>query len=89
MAYLGKYFCLSTELISLTYCILTLAVECCFFLAREFLSELLKTAFDPARGFFMVTGEGFLYPNPVAPLLFPDNYHRHFVFLGRMLGKVR
>lgn len=31
---------------------------------REFLSELLKTGFDPNHGYFMTTEEGQLYPNP-------------------------
>ena len=31
---------------------------------REFLSELLKTGFDPNHGYFATTQEGQLYPNP-------------------------
>ena len=31
---------------------------------REFLSELLKTGFDPNHGYFMTTQDGLLYPNP-------------------------
>ena len=56
-------------------------------LSREFLSELLKTGFDPNRGFFKYTNDKVLYPNPQAPALF-ENYTDHYYFLGRMLGKV-
>ncbi|XP_025111485.1 ubiquitin-protein ligase E3C-like isoform X2 [Pomacea canaliculata] len=53
---------------------------------REFLLELLKTGFDPNRGFFMYTADRLLYPNPQASVLMP-NFTEHFFFLGRMLGK--
>ncbi|CAH1772399.1 unnamed protein product [Owenia fusiformis] len=53
---------------------------------REFLSVLLKTGFDPNRGFFKSTSDKLLYPNCQAHLLV-DNYTKHFYFLGRMLGK--
>lgn len=53
---------------------------------REFLSELLKTAFDPNRGFFRLTKDNFLYPNPSVHLLF-DDFPKHYFFIGRMLGK--
>uniref|UniRef100_A0A2C9KEQ7 Ubiquitin-protein ligase E3C n=1 Tax=Biomphalaria glabrata TaxID=6526 RepID=A0A2C9KEQ7_BIOGL len=53
---------------------------------REFLSELLKTGFDPNRGFFKYTEDRALYPNPEAGLLI-DNFAAHYFFLGRMLGK--
>lgn len=53
---------------------------------REFLSELIKTAFDPNRGFFMTTTENKLYPNPSVGLIV-ENYHRHYYFIGRILGK--
>ena len=33
-------------------------------LFREFLWELLQTAFDPNRGFFCTTTDRLLYPNP-------------------------
>ncbi|KAK7793688.1 hypothetical protein R5R35_013163 [Gryllus longicercus] len=55
-------------------------------LFREFLSELLKTAFDPNRGFFRLTKDNLLYPNPAANLLVED-FPRHYFFIGRMLGK--
>ena len=32
---------------------------------REFLSELLKTGFDPNYGFFTTAQDGLLYPNPL------------------------
>ncbi|CAL1546585.1 unnamed protein product [Lymnaea stagnalis] len=53
---------------------------------REFLSELLKTGFDPNRGFFKYTEDRALYPNPEAGLLV-ENFTAHYFFLGRMLGK--
>lgn len=55
-------------------------------LFREFLSELLKTAFDPNRGFFRLTKDNLLYPNPAANLLVED-FPRHYFFIGRVLGK--
>lgn len=56
-------------------------------LSREFLSELLKTAFDPNRGFFRLTNDNQLYPNPHVTLLHPD-FLKHYYFIGRILGKV-
>lgn len=53
---------------------------------REFLSQLLKTAFDPNRGFFRTSHDNFLYPNASADQLH-ENYQQHFYFIGRMLGK--
>jgi len=53
---------------------------------REFLSELLKTAFDPNRGFFRLTKDNQLYPNPNVHLLV-DDFPRHYYFIGRILGK--
>uniref|UniRef100_T1PGI9 Ubiquitin-protein ligase E3C n=1 Tax=Musca domestica TaxID=7370 RepID=T1PGI9_MUSDO len=53
---------------------------------REFLSELIKTAFDPNRGFFMVTTDNKLYPNPTVSDLVPD-FEKHYYFIGRILGK--
>lgn len=35
---------------------------------REFLSELLKTGFDPNYGFFTTTQDGLIYPNPLVGL---------------------
>ena len=54
---------------------------------REFLNELLKTGFDPNRGFFSQTTDRLLYPNPQASVLVED-FTKHYYFLGRMLGKV-
>ena len=55
---------------------------------REFMTELIRTSFDPNRGFFRYTHDKLLYPNPDARLLF-DNYLQHYFFLGRILGKVK
>ena len=54
---------------------------------REFLSELLKTSFDPNRGFFRLTHDNLLYPNPGVAVLVSD-FPAHYYFIGRMLGKV-
>jgi ubiquitin-protein ligase E3 C len=57
-------------------------------LFREFLTELLKTAFDPNRGFFRLTKDNQLYPNPGVEVIEP-NFALHYFFIGRVLGKVR
>ncbi|KAF5893793.1 ubiquitin-protein ligase E3C, partial [Clarias magur] len=54
---------------------------------REFLSELLKTGFNPNQGFFRTTNEGLLFPSPTAKMLIGDSFTRHYYFLGRILGK--
>ena len=56
----------------------------CF--SREFMSQLLKTAFDPNRGFFKLTTDQYLYPNPNVEQIEP-NYIPHYYFIGRILGK--
>jgi len=43
---------------------------------REFLISLLETAFDPTRGFFVLTSDGFLYPNPNVAFIV-DDYEAH------------
>lgn len=53
---------------------------------REFLSELIKAAFDPNRGFFILTKDNMLYPNPSANII-QENFKKHYFFIGRMLGK--
>ena len=55
-------------------------------LFREFMLKVLETGFDPNRGFFILTSDGFLYPNPNVRLLV-ESYHQHYFFLGRMLAK--
>lgn len=55
---------------------------------REFLSELLKTAFNVERGFFTFTESKLLYPNPTAPFLLGVDCLAHFQFIGRMIGKL-
>ncbi len=56
-------------------------------LFREFLTELLKTCFDPNRGFFRLTNDQQLYPNPKVDQIV-ENFVPHYFFIGRMLGKV-
>ena len=54
---------------------------------REFFQQLIRTAFEPPRGLFKLTSDSKLYPNPSASMLF-SNVRQHFIFLGRLLGKV-
>ncbi|XP_071850373.1 ubiquitin-protein ligase E3C-like [Apostichopus japonicus] len=56
-------------------------------ITREFLSQLLQTAFDPNRGFFKSTADSLLYPNPQAVTIEQD-FKKHYYFIGRILGKV-
>ena len=56
-------------------------------LFREFLLQLLETAFDPNRGIFILTSDGFCYPNPNVKLIM-ENFETHYFFLGRILAKV-
>ncbi|KHJ87461.1 HECT-domain protein [Oesophagostomum dentatum] len=55
---------------------------------REFLTELIRTGFDPDRGFFKYTHDRLLYPNPSSMQLYPDSYSQHFFFLGRVVAKL-
>lgn len=58
-------------------------------LLREFLGELMRTAFDPNRGLFRCSHDRRLYPNPAVGQL-PDygtQAARHYTFVGRMLAK--
>ena len=57
-------------------------------LFREFLSETIKTGYNPNRGFFVSSDSATLYPNPLAHLI-SDEYPLHYQFLGGLLGKVR
>lgn len=54
---------------------------------KEFINEVLKTAFDPNRGFFLLTADNMLYPNPNVHLIV-ENYTQHYFFIGRLIGKV-
>jgi ubiquitin-protein ligase E3 C len=55
---------------------------------REFLAEVVKDAFHPARGLFTVASHsGELYPNAASAIVYADDYKQHFYFLGRLLGK--
>ncbi|KAJ8985824.1 hypothetical protein NQ317_012065 [Molorchus minor] len=54
---------------------------------KEFINEVLKTAFDPNRGFFLLTADNTLYPNPNVHLIV-ENFTEHFYFIGRLVGKV-
>ncbi|KAF5269313.1 hypothetical protein FQR65_LT02614 [Abscondita terminalis] len=53
---------------------------------KEFLNEVLKTSFDPNRGFFLLTNDNMLYPNPNAGVLV-ENFTEHYYFIGRLIGK--
>ena len=54
--------------------------------AKEFLVEVLREGFDPARGLFCTGAEGALYPNPAAAVRVPEAYS-YFEFLGAVLAK--
>ncbi|XP_968359.1 ubiquitin-protein ligase E3C [Tribolium castaneum] len=53
---------------------------------KEFINEVLKTAFDPNRGFFLLTADNTLYPNPNVHLIV-ENFMEHYYFIGRLVGK--
>ncbi|RZC38508.1 ubiquitin-protein ligase E3C [Asbolus verrucosus] len=53
---------------------------------KEFINEVLKTAFDPNRGFFLLTADNTLYPNPNVHLIV-DDFMEHYYFIGRLVGK--
>lgn len=53
---------------------------------KEFINEVLKTAFDPNRGYFLMTAENTLYPNPNVNLIV-ENFAEHYFFIGRLIGK--
>ncbi|VEL11656.1 unnamed protein product [Protopolystoma xenopodis] len=55
-------------------------------LSREFLNELLRSSFNPQRGFFIYTADKALYPNPHSKAVTPD-YLNHYYFIGRILAK--
>jgi len=55
-------------------------------LFREFLSQLLKESFDPNRGFFVLTRDQQLYPNPTVNQIH-SSPSQHYFFIGRILGK--
>eukprot|EP00127_Corallochytrium_limacisporum_P003073 Clim_evm2s146 gene=Clim_evmTU2s146 len=56
-------------------------------LFKEFLTEMLKEAFDPKRGLFVTTPNQELYPNPYFMDMVRENPLGQYRFLGRMLGK--
>lgn len=53
---------------------------------KEFMNEVLKTSFDPNRGFFTLTNDNMLYPNPNVGSLI-ENFMEHYYFIGRLVGK--
>jgi len=55
-------------------------------LFKDFLTELIQTAFSHQYALFKVTAEGQLYPNPASSLVTEDHLNQ-FEFLGRMVGK--
>ncbi|CAH8645663.1 unnamed protein product [Heterobilharzia americana] len=59
----------------------------CGGLSREFLTEIIRTGFDPNRGFFIYASDKTVYPNPQAAAITP-NYLDHYFFLGRILAKI-
>jgi len=55
-------------------------------LFKEFLTVLVKTAFNTEYALFKETSERKLYPNPSSALIIKDSLE-HFEFLGKILGK--
>ncbi|XP_044750713.1 ubiquitin-protein ligase E3C [Coccinella septempunctata] len=55
-------------------------------LFKEFINEVLKTALDPNRGFFIMTAENTFYPNPNIERII-KNFTEHYFFIGRLIGK--
>ena len=51
---------------------------------REFMSQLLKTGFDPSYGFFKVNSEHLLYPNPQVTLSTFIVYNKIVSGVGRV-----
>jgi ubiquitin-protein ligase E3 C len=47
----------------------------------------LSSSFDPNRGFFRLTTDQQLFPNPNVDQIV-QNSAPHYFFIGRMLGKV-
>jgi hypothetical protein len=57
-------------------------------LFKEFLTALIKVAFDPGYGIFRETADHYVYPNPEAELLPEFEEHlQYFGFMGRVIGK--
>lgn len=55
-------------------------------LLKDFVMDVCQQLFDPAFGLFTANREGFLYPNPVAPMLHED-FATLFEFAGKIVGK--
>jgi ubiquitin-protein ligase E3 C len=55
-------------------------------LFKDFITELVKTAFDPRYALFLTTPDRHMYPNPSSSILTSEHL-RQLEFLGRILGK--
>ena len=55
-------------------------------LFKDFIDNFTKEAFDPVAGFFILTHEQTLSPNPRADLVRPDYLYLYQLF-GKILGK--
>lgn len=55
-------------------------------LFRDFMDALAEQAFDPSYGFFNVTEDHLLHPNPSSRAVSADHLS-HYEFIGRVLGK--
>jgi ubiquitin-protein ligase E3 C len=55
-------------------------------LFKEFMHEIVRTAFGPDYALFKSTPDHLLYPNPSSDILGPEHL-QHFHFLGLIVGK--
>lgn len=55
-------------------------------LFKEFMHEIVRTAFGPDYALFKSTPDHLLFPNPSSDILGPEHLH-HFHFLGVIVGK--
>lgn len=55
-------------------------------LLKDYITDACRLLFDPAFGLFRTNRSGFLYPNPIAPLIHND-YATLFEFAGKIVGK--
>eukprot|EP00698_Gefionella_okellyi_P001089 TRINITY_DN1096_c0_g2_i1.p1 TRINITY_DN1096_c0_g2~~TRINITY_DN1096_c0_g2_i1.p1 ORF type:complete len:698 (+),score=143.86 TRINITY_DN1096_c0_g2_i1:1026-3119(+) len=55
-------------------------------LTKDFITTALRTGYNPNYGFFKVTTENRLYPNPISGMINPEHL-QYFYFIGMLTGK--